>query len=84
MSLVDDIKTIQRAVGAIADGVFGPQTAALVLTRLSMRGEVEYDAVEELDERTIGNIRSLDEKAKERFYQVIINASAMVKADSKK
>ena len=35
MSLVGDIRAIQRAVGVEADGVFGPRTAAAVLRELA-------------------------------------------------
>jgi peptidoglycan L-alanyl-D-glutamate endopeptidase CwlK len=73
MNLVDQIKTIQRAVGAIPDGAFGPQTASLVVAALSRRGEVieAPEPTDELDERSVTNIRTLDAKARERFYQLL-------------
>lgn len=68
MSLVDDIKEIQRHCGADPDGVFGPDTAAAVWKELSREGA--NDAKEEvLDVRTRTNLETLDAKARERFEQ---------------
>jgi peptidoglycan L-alanyl-D-glutamate endopeptidase CwlK len=81
-NLIDQIKTIQRAVGAQADGVFGPVTAARVLMELASRGE-SYGALEEsealgkdLDARTMGHISTLDEKARGRFMSFTRRAKA--------
>lgn len=77
MSLVDDIKAIQRAVGVTTDGVFGPMTAQAVLTELSSRAGIERDADPvTLDERTMRNIGTLDEKARELFMQFSLLAKA--------
>ena len=77
MSLVDDIKTIQRAVGARADGIFGPHTAEAVLTHLK---RVEMVNVGEtptlLDERTRKTIATLDPKAQELFLDFAALAKA--------
>jgi peptidoglycan LD-endopeptidase CwlK len=74
MSLVNQIRNIQRAVGADVDGVFGPQTARLVLAALARVGEVseapEGNEETSLDERTLRNIRTLDAKAQDRFEQL--------------
>lgn len=74
MNLVDTIKQIQRAVGADADGVFGPVTAGRVLAELAL-GKTNFTADvkklddEVLDARTLEHIRSLDPKAQDRFAQ---------------
>lgn len=84
MNLPDSIKAIQRAVGATADGIFGPATAARVLAELNLRGEV-YGAREEsealgmgLDARSEKNLLTLDAKAQDRFAQFyrLANATA--------
>lgn len=78
MSLVAKIKTIQRAVGAEPDGVFGPRSAAAVLAHLARMEMV--DAVGPpalpLDERTRKNIATLDPKCRERFEQFTLLAKA--------
>lgn len=83
-NLVEQIKTIQRSVGATADGVFGPVTAARVLLELRSRGE-SYGALEEsealgkdLDARSKDTLLTLDAKARELFVQFyrLANATA--------
>lgn len=72
MSLVDDIKAIQRHVGADPDGVFGPVTAGRVLAELrhGIRPEMGSDLdASALDARTREHIASLDPKARARFEQ---------------
>lgn len=82
MSLVDDIKTIQRAVGAQPDGIFGPRSAAAVLRHLERVEMVEtqdgktQDAREELDERTRRTIATLDPRAIEIFEDFMMRAKA--------
>jgi peptidoglycan L-alanyl-D-glutamate endopeptidase CwlK len=84
MKLTESIKAIQRAVGADADGVFGPLTAARVLAELRLRGEVhgaqeESEALGmELDVRSQKNLMTLDVKAREQFAQFhrLANATA--------
>lgn len=74
MSLVDDIKAIQRHVGADPDGVFGPITAARVLLELQNRGVAPQDfptPPDSIDERSRGHLESLDAKARDRFAQLI-------------
>lgn len=84
MNLVEQIKSIQRSVGASADGVFGPVTAARVLMELASRGE-SYGALEEsealgkdLDARSYKTLLTLDVKARELFVQFyrLANATA--------
>ncbi len=83
MNLPETIRAIQRAVGAEADGVFGPQTAAAVWRALT-KGEEDLnrqDAKEEeglMDARSYGNLKTLDVKARDafrEFYQ-LANATA--------
>lgn len=83
-NLVEQIKTIQRAVGATADGVFGPVTAARVMLELASRGE-SYGALEEsealgkdLDARSQKTLLTLDEKARDAFrdFYRLANATA--------
>lgn len=75
--LVEDIKAIQRAVGAEPDGVFGPMTAQAVLLDLSCRGGVERDLPPaELDARTLKNLATLDDKAQDRFRQLALLGKA--------
>lgn len=78
MSLVDDIKAIQRAVGAEPDGKFGPESAGKVLAHLARVELVSPAAVpgQELDDRTIGNIQTLDLKARGRFEDFAMLAKA--------
>lgn len=80
MSLVDDIKTMQRAVGAEADGRVGPETVNAVLRHLAKVDLVDPETVGEtptlLDARTAKNIASLDPKARERFEQFAMQAKA--------
>lgn len=80
MSLVADIKAIQRAVGADPDGVFGPVTAARVLAELERTSNVEHPTSniegEDIDPRTLEHVRSLDPKAQDRFLQFIRLAKA--------
>jgi peptidoglycan L-alanyl-D-glutamate endopeptidase CwlK len=83
VSLIDDIKTIQRAVGAAADGIFGPRSAAAVLAHLARVEMVEtqdfktQDAREELDERTLRTIATLDAKAQDQFLEFMVHAKAI-------
>lgn len=78
MSLVDDIKAIQRAVGAEPDGKFGPESAGKVLAHLARVELVSPAAVpaDDLDERTRRNVETLDAKARDRFIQFIRLAKA--------
>lgn len=78
MSLVDDIKAIQRAVGAEPDGKFGPESAGKVLAHLARVELVSPAAVpaDDLDERTRRNVETLDAKVRERFIQFIRLAKA--------
>ena len=80
MSLIEDIKTIQRAVGAAADGIFGPRSAAAVLKHLA-RLEMVEDAGETpalpLDERTLRTIATLDAKARDTFTEFMVHAKAI-------
>ena len=81
MSLVAAIKTIQRAVGAHPDGVFGPRSATAVLAHLQ---RVEMVEVEDaggtpallLDERTRATIAGLDAKAREAMEDFMCRAKA--------
>lgn len=84
MNLPESIKAIQRAVGASADGVFGPVTAARVLMELAARGK-PYGALEEsealgkdLDERSQKTLLTLDVKARDAFrdFYRLANATA--------
>lgn len=78
MSLVDDIKAIQRAVGAQPDGKFGPESAGKVLAHLARVEVVSPAAVpgQELDERTLRNIQTLDLKARGKFEDFAMLAKA--------
>lgn len=77
MSLVNDIKAIQRHCGAEPDGKFGPKTAAAVLRELRSQtqdGETqdareEARTVEVMDARTSQVIHTLDPKAQDIFFQ---------------
>jgi peptidoglycan L-alanyl-D-glutamate endopeptidase CwlK len=79
VSLIENIKTIQRAVGVRADGVFGPRTAAEVLKHLA-RVEMVEDAGETpalpLDERTLKTLATLDAKARADFEDFMLLAKA--------
>ncbi len=82
MSLIDDIKAIQRAVGAEPDGVFGPRSAAKVLEHLQRMEMVEYSdghrpPLQELDERTIKILATLDPKARMDFEVFMLHAKAI-------
>ena len=88
MNLVDTIKSIQRAVGADADGVFGPLTAGRVLAELNDKHGIPMPPVPaetvigadshiaQLDARTVKAIRTLDPKAREGFIQFALAANA--------
>jgi peptidoglycan L-alanyl-D-glutamate endopeptidase CwlK len=77
LSLVADIKAIQRHCGAEPDGVFGPRTAQAVLLELSARAGMERDLPPaELDDRTMEHLLSLDKKAQDRFTQFCLLAKA--------
>lgn len=78
MSLVDDIKAIQRHCGAEPDGVFGPVTAAAVWKELNRQDakDAKEDDFDALDGRTLRNLASLDGKAIERFEQFCYLAKA--------
>jgi peptidoglycan L-alanyl-D-glutamate endopeptidase CwlK len=72
MDLVDNTRAIQRAVGAEPDGIYGPETARMILAHLSTMELVSPNAVPlvDLDDRTRENIMTLDAKARERFAQL--------------
>ena len=77
MSLVNDIKWIQRAVGATPDGIFGPRTAQAVMYEISVRSGIERDEEpQELDGRTVITLAGLDPKAIERFEDFMLRAKA--------
>lgn len=80
MNLPANIKAIQRAVGAEADGVFGPATAALVWRALHDADDEtrEMPAGDGLDPRSAKNLQTLDAKAHEFFTQFynLANATA--------
>ena len=82
MSLVEDIKNIQRAVGADADGIFGPRTAQAVMAALSKHDLVVSDGHRPtpqdagLDDRSRDNILTLDTKAQDRFTQLTLLGKA--------
>ena len=78
MSLVDDIKAIQRAVGAEPDGIFGPQSAGKVLEHLA-RVEMVDDSGETptpLDGRTLRTLATLYAKAIQMFEDFTLLAKA--------
>lgn len=84
-NLVETIKSIQRAVGAEPDGVFGPVTAARVLGELGSPAPVTpketvialHDGtIANLDARTVSHINSLDAKARARFIDFCLLANA--------
>lgn len=79
MSLVEDIKAIQRHLGATVDGAFGPETAQRVLAELRRRvcGDAGEDiSTAPLDPRSEANIETLDPKARDRFTQLLCLAKA--------
>ena len=77
MSLVDDIRAIQRHVGAEPDGVFGPRTAQAVWKELNRQDAKDAKEVAEvLDERTLKNLATLDPKAQDRFTQLALLGKA--------
>lgn len=79
MSLVDDIKTIQRATGAQpVDGIFGPVTAGKVLEHLARMEMVEAadETPSPLDGRTLRTLATLDAKAIDRFEQLCLLGKA--------
>lgn len=80
MSLVDDIKSIQRACGVTPDGSFGPETAKAVLRELErcQGGSDDVSAIGDpiLDARTAGNLATLDPKAQDRFEEFTLLAKA--------
>jgi hypothetical protein len=77
MSLVADIKTIQRAVGADPDGVFGPRTAAAVLRELRMGEDAGETPALPLDARTLATLATLDPKARDEFEIFMLHAKAI-------
>lgn len=81
------IQNIQRAVGVEADGVFGPLSALAVMRALNTYTCIEDQPVEDaalqyagLDQRSISNIMTLDEKARERFVAFTRKAKAVAAA----
>ena len=80
MNLPENIKAIQRAVGAEPDGIFGPETAALVWRALHDPDDetLALPAGDGMDERSARNLGTLDVKARERFAQFygLANATA--------
>lgn len=88
--LISTTKNIQRHVGAVADGIYGPLTAAAIWRELN-KDAVDVEDVtaktqsapddkwkEGLDARTISNIETLDPKVRENFAQFtrLANATA--------
>jgi peptidoglycan LD-endopeptidase CwlK len=74
MTLVDQIKTVQRFHGLTADGMAGSLTWAAIFADVQKRAGVHVDApsdvdATDLDARTMKNIRTLDVKCQERFIQ---------------
>ncbi len=77
MSLVEDIKTIQRHVGAEVDGIFGPRTAAKVLAELQKdSSDGHRPPLQELDARTLKTIGTLDPKAQAAMTTFALLAKA--------
>lgn len=78
MSLLNDIKSIQKLAHVRADGIFGPITARAVLDALRDEQPVVYRPGTEIDDRTAKNIGTLLERARapfEKFYR-LANATA--------
>ena len=75
MSLVEDIKAIQRAAGVEADGIFGPRTAQAVLAELR-KEDAGHSPAPLMDDRTRENLATLDVKARERFEQLCLLGKA--------
>jgi peptidoglycan LD-endopeptidase CwlK len=77
VSLVGNIKTIQRMVGAEPDGVFGPRTARAVLRDLSNNGAEDVGETPTLlDARTLRTLSTLDVLAQQRFEDFTMLAQA--------
>ena len=77
MSLVADIKWIQRVLGVQADGVFGPVTAQAVMLEISGKSFVPRDAMPAaLDARTLKFLATLDPKAQPRFRDLALLGKA--------
>lgn len=80
VSLVDDIKTIQRATGAQpVDGIFGPVTAGKVLEHLARMEMVEAadEMPSPLDGRTLKTLATLDPNAQDQFEIFMLHAKAI-------
>jgi len=81
VSLAATTREIQRLVGAKQDGVYGPNTAARILTALGTQPLVPPvpgpDLSEEMDDRTLRNFRTLEPKAQEKFTPFIRQAKAV-------
>jgi len=67
MSLISDIKEIQRLCKVRPDGVMGPVTAAAVLRELS--GTAATMAAGDVNARTLKAIATLDVKARDAFLK---------------
>jgi peptidoglycan L-alanyl-D-glutamate endopeptidase CwlK len=77
VSLVEQIKTIQRHCGAEVDGIFGPRTAAAVLAELHKdSSDGHRPPLQELDARTRATIATLDVKAQAAFTTFALLAKA--------
>jgi peptidoglycan L-alanyl-D-glutamate endopeptidase CwlK len=77
MSLVDQIKTIQRHCGAEVDGIFGPRTAAAVLAELQKdSSDGHRPTLQNLDARTLKTIGTLDPKAQAAMTTFALLAKA--------
>lgn len=77
MSLVDDIKAIQRHYGLLADGVAGPLTIGAILRDIQGKADTQLATEQDnLDPRTIEHLGTLDPAARERFEQFCYLAKA--------
>lgn len=79
VSFIEDIKAVQRAVGAEPDGIFGPVTAAATLAELRKltTGDMGGDLSDEvLDFRSEENLKTLDAKAQDVFRDFLLRAKA--------
>jgi peptidoglycan L-alanyl-D-glutamate endopeptidase CwlK len=77
VTLVDQIKAIQRHVGAEVDGIFGPRTAAKVLAELQTdSSDGHRPPLQELDARTLKTISTLDVKAQAAMTTFALLAKA--------